>query len=81
MSEKAQTNIRIDRDVLDGIDKRAKEVGLSRNEWIERCSRWALHNLPYRADAETRTRVALAAPAEVKGKTRMDMGLDGIEGK
>jgi hypothetical protein len=81
MAEKKSTNIRIDSDVLDAIDARAKERNLSRNEWIEKCCRWALHNLPYGADGPHRRKVAAAAPPDVAGTHQVNLGLDDIEGK
>lgn len=75
---------RMDTDLIAAIDARAKDVGLSRNEWIVRCSRWAIHNLPDRQsgkDPAAKRAFADSAPPEVAGSYSMDMGLDGPEGK
>lgn len=81
MLAKKSTNLRIDAELLDAIDRRAGEVGLSRNEWIERCTRWAIHNLPFKASGPVRTKAARNAPDEVAGTYAEDMGLDGPDGK
>lgn len=84
MAEKTSYTQRIDVNVLTAIDVRAKEMGLSRNEWVERCARWAIHNLPdrqYLTDPIAKQKFADSAPPEVAGNHPEDMGLDGPEGK
>lgn len=75
-------NVRLDGPLLDAIDRRAKDVGLSRNEWIERCTRWVIHTLP--ADVTDPVAVSAmkaSAPPEVAGLRSEDMGLNAPEGK
>lgn len=80
MTEK-QITVRMDDDLIDAIDRRAGEVGLSRNEWISRCTRWSIHNLPWKASGPVRRAAAARAPREVSGTYSEDMGLDGPDGK
>lgn len=77
----SQVALRLPADLLIAIDERAKSVGLSRNEWIVKSTTWVIHCLPTRADTETAHAAALAAPPEVAGKTRVDMGLSNPDGK
>lgn len=84
--EKQQTQItvRYDVDLLAAIDRRAKDTGLSRNEWVVRCTRWAIHNLPTPAhgkDPEAKRKFMESAPKEVAGTRSEDMGLADMEGK
>lgn len=81
MTEKKQAALRFDEDLLAAIDRRAKDVGLSRNEWIERCTRWTIHNLPFGADGPIRKQKAMEAPHDVAGEHSEDMGLDSPDGK
>lgn len=53
--------------LLDRLDARAKEVGLSRNAWLEQAVEWVLTNLPHRVQNPERDRAAAAAPKEVAG--------------
>lgn len=41
-----QVAIRFPDDLVAAIDARAKQVGLSRNEWIVRCCGWLVDNAP-----------------------------------
>lgn len=84
MADEKQITLRVPSDVLDGIDARAKQVGLSRQQWIVRCARWAIHNLPDRqsgSDPAAKQKFADSAPPEVAGTRSVDMGLDMPEGK
>lgn len=44
-SEKEVTTIRIPRDILEQVDLRSAEYGLSRNEFINQCITYALKNM------------------------------------
>ena len=80
-------SLRLDPDVSEGIDLRLQDllathgIKMSRNQWINHCSRWALHNLPYGADKATKIAACLVAPDEVKGTTKYEMGLEAVEQK
>jgi predicted HicB family RNase H-like nuclease len=34
--------LRLPVELVEEVDARAKEVGISRNQWFERCARWGL---------------------------------------
>jgi hypothetical protein len=72
---KQQIAVRLDEGLLKEIDARAKEVGLSRNEWIEKSSKWVIHNLPFGAVGPVRRKAAQDAPHEVAGAYSVDMNL------
>lgn len=76
-----QVALRLPADLVIAIDERAKSVGLSRNEWIVKATTWVIHCLPTRADADVAHTAALAAPDDVKGHERVDMGLGNPDGK
>lgn len=81
MTTPKQIALRIDPTLLAAIDARASDVGLSRNDWIEKCTKWAIHNLPFGASGPVRREAAVRAPHDVAGEYSVDMGLDNIEGK
>lgn len=42
--EKVQIALRLPAGLVEGIDVRAKELGLSRNQWMENMTEWVLIN-------------------------------------
>lgn len=66
--------------LLDAIDARAKDVGLSRNEWFNRTTKWVIHNLPVGMPKHALEEAARCAPEKVRGIEPVDMGLDTPEG-
>lgn len=58
---------RLPEHLLERLDARAKEVGLSRNAWLEQAVEWVLTNLPHRMGNPDRDRAASEAPREVAG--------------
>lgn len=57
--------------LLERIDARAKDVGLSRNAWMEKAIDWVLTYLPTGLAHPERDRVATDAPEEVTGSRRL----------
>ena len=41
---KTPFNLRLPKDLLDQVDRRAEDLGLSRNQWYENMTRWVLAN-------------------------------------
>jgi len=79
--EKTTTNInfRLSPELLAAIDERVADVNahgdgkLSRNEWLDKCVRWSLRNLPYGASGPEVRETAASAPVEISGTYAMRM--------
>lgn len=66
-----QFAVRFPEPLLDRIDTRAKDVGLSRNAWLEKAVDWVLTYLPTGLKNPPRDQVATEAPDEVAGTHRL----------
>lgn len=64
-------SIRLPQEMIDRIDARVKDVGLSRNAWAAKCFDWVLRYLPTGLAHPERDRVATDAPDDVTGTVRL----------
>lgn len=54
LNEKVVATIRISLDTLDEIDKIAGKIDISRNELINQCIRYALDNIKFKEEKNTK---------------------------
>jgi hypothetical protein len=80
-TEIKQIALRLTPELVAAIDARAKDVGKSRQDWVERSLRWVIQSLPVRASVSEAHHAALTAPYDVAGNKPVDMGLDRPDGK
>lgn len=63
-------SLRLPQELIDRIDARTRDVGLSRNQWAAKCFDWVLTYLPTGIAHPQRDKVASEAPREVTGSSR-----------